>query len=85
MTVKREYTCNLCRDRIDMRDGAGVGVVFEGRGKVKFRMLMDAENHLCSPCVEAIRGELASLDEMGNALRQVEREVAAELCQTDKQ
>lgn len=61
MTVRHEYTCNLCHGRLGFRDGDGVGVVFEAKG-IRFRMPMDANNHLCSQCLEAIREELAALD-----------------------
>ena len=68
MTVRREYRCNLCSATItDTSGGAtgGVGIHF-GHPHLKLKMIGDAENHLCSECLEGIKAELASLDKASN-------------------
>lgn len=64
MTVRREYKCNLCSSPILETGGGnvgGVGVYFE-HPHLRFKMISDAETHLCSTCLEGIKAELATLD-----------------------
>ena len=69
MTVRREYRCNLCHDAIAQTGGGtfvGVGVTFTYPG-IKFGMIRESENHLCSTCLNGIKAECAALDRMEEA------------------
>ena len=71
MTVRHDYTCNLCHGRLGVQDGDDVGVVFEGKG-VRFKIPLDSNNHLCSGCLEAIREELGALDKRNEVRARLE-------------
>lgn len=66
MTVRKEYRCNLCRDCIE-NETKGVGIRFDGSHLISFKMLQDAENHLCNYCIAGIKVETARLDEADRA------------------
>jgi hypothetical protein len=61
MTTKREYLCNLCREPIratpeDTKHRPGVGIRYESRDSITPKAVHDAENHICMPCIQAIKG-----------------------------
>ncbi len=62
MTILRTYRCNLCGDAI-ADETKGVGVRFDGQHPPSFKMIRDAEHHLCNFCVAGIKVESARLDE----------------------
>lgn len=66
MTTQSRYHCNLCRDEIvspEKPGKHGVGIHFEGKG-FRFKMIQDANNHLCDDCVRGIAEERKSLCEI---------------------
>ena len=60
MTVKHEFRCNLCGDEIvpyEKPGRHGVGIEFRESNAVRFRLLHDANHHLCDICIRGVRIE----------------------------
>ena len=61
MSVRREFTCNLCRTPItsnpatDRAVWSGVGIFWGTGDKIEFRPVAETENHLCKRCVLSIK------------------------------
>lgn len=53
MTVRHNYSCNLCGDQISESGRTGVSILFGSPG-LTFRMLADSNHHLCDRCVQGI-------------------------------
>ena len=56
MTVRRKFSCNLCFESLLESGDNGIGIVFQN-GKIRFKLIQDAENHLCNHCVEGVWAE----------------------------
>ena len=58
MTTKREYFCNVCRDRVDDENGVGFSLkaCWPKKADENFEDGYPAqhENHLCMKCISAI-------------------------------
>jgi hypothetical protein len=59
MTTMRTYRCDLCRDPIS--ENEGVGVYWSGGTSIQFKLLRDAERHLCNACIRGVLTEGAIL------------------------
>lgn len=63
MTARHTYTCNLCHGAIDDANASntgkhGVGVHFGHLPRaITFKLVSDANNHICDDCIEGIIGE----------------------------
>ncbi len=62
MSVRKNYTCDLCNASID--DKCGIGVFHKATGEIRAVYLGSegAGHHLCNACVKGLRGMLADLD-----------------------
>lgn len=54
MSVKREYLCDLCGDRINPDGTNGVGIYWVS-SNIERRKVTDVEHHLCNCCIRAVR------------------------------
>ncbi len=59
MSTRRQFTCNLCGcglSEFGNNEASfarhGVGIFFDSG--LRFRLLTDAENHLCNECLEGV-------------------------------
>jgi hypothetical protein len=64
MSVKKNYSCDLCGSGITDTDG--IGVFHHGEDKIDAVWLHKecAGRHLCNNCVKGLRGMLAGLDQL---------------------
>lgn len=53
MTIRREYSCNLCREAI-RGERIGYGVYFTGSHGIELKRPCGAENHICERCLSAL-------------------------------
>lgn len=62
MSVRKDYTCDLCGSSIT--EAEGVGIIHKARGDIEAVYLKrdGAGRHLCNSCVKGLRVMLADLD-----------------------
>ena len=62
MSVRKNYSCDLCGSAITEADG--IGIVHKARGEISSAYLHNEEagRHLCNGCVKGLRFMLADLD-----------------------
>lgn len=60
MTVQRQYTCDLCKERItDYKDG--IGVKWMTGDLLRNVLITDSEHHLCNQCCKSLLGMFAEM------------------------
>lgn len=63
MTARHTYTCNLCHSSITDADASNLGKrgvgIYHGviARSITFKLLSDANNHICEDCIDGIIGE----------------------------
>lgn len=62
MSVRKNYSCDLCGTSIT--DADGIGIIHMARGEIRAVWLHKegAGRHLCNGCVKGLRAMLADLD-----------------------
>lgn len=62
MSVRKNYTCDLCNSAIG--DADGIGIVHKASGDINavYLHVEGAGHHLCNSCVKGLRAMLADLD-----------------------
>jgi hypothetical protein len=61
MTVNREFSCDICQDRIPDHNG-GIGIKYTGPDVMRSTMISDSERHLCNRCCQCLKDMFGDLD-----------------------
>lgn len=63
MGMKKVYTCDICRDPVEVQFLKGVN--FSGMKKFKLDMPQSTEGvHICIPCLRQLKEQLACWEEV---------------------
>lgn len=73
MTVKREFSCDLCKDSI-ADDNGGIGIRFTNKA-IYTTIVRISERHLCSRCFQWLKNMVRDLDaSLGDSVSRSEGE-----------